>query len=148
MGEAFLNNMLKLPIGLANGGTGAITAALARTNLELYKEYSLYSNASGTSSTITISDTYTNYNTIGVYFFSTSSNITGYQQFKPYATQGCTCGALYPSGDNSYMNGRGMLLSFSGTTLTFYRNYATQIDAEPTLVNEQMKVYRVVGYKY
>lgn len=55
-------------LAVANGGTGATSVSGARTNLEVKKEYSLYTNASGTQGTIQLSDSIYNYDSIKVYF--------------------------------------------------------------------------------
>ena len=132
---------------VTKGGTGATTAAAARESLEVYKEYVLYSIASGSSSTITLSDAYTNYAEIGVYFIS-SGTISGFQKFTTSVTSGCACSLTYPDGGATLMYARAMLLAFSGTTLTFDRNYSARIKADSDMINEQLKVYKVVGFKY
>lgn len=55
-------------LAVANGGTGATSVSGARTNLEVKKEYSLYTNASGTQGTIQLSDSIYNYDKILIYY--------------------------------------------------------------------------------
>lgn len=58
----------KFPVSIANGGTGGTTATGARTNLEVLKEYSLYSDDNGTQSPVILSDSIYNYSKIRVYY--------------------------------------------------------------------------------
>ena len=49
------NDITSGTLPISRGGTSASSVAAARTNLEVHKGYTLYSNSSGTSGTITIS---------------------------------------------------------------------------------------------
>lgn len=138
-----------LPI--ARGGTGGTTATKARTNLEVWKEYSLYNNSSGTTGTITLSDTYTNYKKILVYF-----NDNGvYNTATLYPGMGTKVGLhtayLYTSGSGWYLHTT--LLSFSGKSVSFSRNGLAQHNTNPAIVvtlssDAGIRVNKIVGYKY
>lgn len=72
MGDAIFTRCVTgpgiLPIG--KGGTGGSSAKSARTNLGVMTETLLYSNSSGTISTITLSDSFKNYDYVEVFFMT------------------------------------------------------------------------------
>ena len=110
---------------------------------------SLYSNSSGTSSTIALSDTYTNYDEIKILFAESDyyDTATFYPSFGS-TTQIFTLYA-YSNGNGIYYHG--CLLAFSGTTVTFERQnigkFLTTNSIE-VLSDTATKVYKILGYKY
>ena len=63
---AAINELSGRTIPLTHGGTGATTAAAARTNLEVMKAYVLYSNDAENCGTITLNDDADNYEFLDV----------------------------------------------------------------------------------
>lgn len=149
--EARENLGISLPIPIANGGTGATTATKARTNLEVWKEYSLYSNSSGTIGTITLSDTYTNYKKILVYYADNGVYNTATLYPGTGSKLALSTSYLYTGGNGWFLHTT--LVSFSGKSVSFSRNGLAQHNDNPsitvTLSGEAgIYVYKVVGYKY
>lgn len=63
-----LNGIHELPVSISQGGTGGTNAEEARRNLDVMHKVSLYANASGTTGTVTLSDSVYNYSYIEIFF--------------------------------------------------------------------------------
>lgn len=153
---------------LTQGGTGADTAGGARTNLNVYKEYVLFDNETGTHQNITLSDSVLNYVKIGIYFMRyhtlnppqpTKPNLRGYQEVCIYAQNDIPVSLSILSNDEeNFFNECTCLLTVSGNTLTFSKNDSFTFAKEDStfeVSNARMstgrniiKIYRVVGFKY
>lgn len=156
-GTSGISSVTTLPI--ASGGTGGSTATLARTNLGVMSPTQLYYNASGSSSSIILSDTIANYQKIEIcavaddtHSFATNVWTNGASPF----TFNLIIGNAYTaSGSNpNRMSICGSLLTISGTSLTWgVQTYAT---VRPSTESSQLtvgawsgsKIYKIVGYKY
>lgn len=139
------------PVSIENGGTGATTATEARTNLDVWKEYSLYSNSSGTIGTITLSDTYTNYKKILVYY--ADNGVYNTATLYPDTGSKLALSTAYLNTDGNGWFLHSTLVSFSGKSVSFSRNglayHNDNKSITVTLSGEAgIYVYKVVGYKY
>ena len=141
---------IETPWGISKGGTGSTTAEGARTNLEVEKGYVLYENQSGTMGTITLSDVYTNYTRIKVYFYDHDiSNVGELITFR-----NILCISNSHSGQNEddfYV--QSCFLTFSGNTATISRNCSTIFYKAGGLYNnlgegQGLYIVKIVGYKY
>ncbi len=133
-----------LPI--SRGGTSASSATSARTNLEVRKGYTLYSNSSGTSGTITISGSFADYAFIVI---SVDGNgISKSIVCLPYGSE--NIGVTYSSGSNNDLINRTALVYPNGSTLTWKRNYNVEIFNNNTVsfTDGALKIIKIVGYKY
>ncbi len=147
-----INELNAKVIPISQGGTGGITAIEARTNLELMKGYSLYSNSSGTQSTITLSDSYDNYDFIYILF--NDHSVYNSVVIKTEMSSMANMTTLYANNEViANVNGlfyHGGLLSFSGTTATFRRNGVYNVRNDISLAYDSDGVYvnKIIGYKY
>ena len=138
-----------LPI--LQGGTGATTAISARTNLEVMKAYTLYSNTSGTQSNITLSSSSANYNYIEIYY-KNNDNRTSYT--KVYDPNGKYVSLFMTSYYPTWIFWRAVEVYIYGTSLTWLDNTKgwAQIDNNGYLDmhGDENLIYitRVVGYSY
>lgn len=138
-----------LPI--SQGGTGGTTASSARSNLGVSGTV-LYSNSSGSSGTITLSSTVDDFMRIGIHVKRMDDKVGGYNEvFKPYAT-GISISEIDASNSTYECTiWRSCLISLSGTTLTFSRNFASSYDKTDGYKSNSadgFKIVRVVGYNY
>ena len=149
-------------LAISKGGTGATTASGARTNLGFATSTSLYTNLNGTFSTITLSDSISNYDAIGIYYFweSSSSNGTNYIQVLP-SFNNLTLNWTTPPADGNGIQLASYQITISGNTITFYsysvyRNvYITATSAtreENQFIGNYILhtpyITKVVGYKF
>ena len=152
MAEALFTRYVPSPsiLPIEKGGTGGTSKWQARTNLEVEKITNLYSNNSGTNGTITLSQAFTNFSKIIVYYqvgvgerksetlFNTGASSTSVQ-LNHYNT----------NGTNIYM--RAVPVTFSDKTVTwgqnawFWRENGTWGGSNNA---GQIKVYRIDGYAY
>ena len=146
-----------LPI--ERGGTGGATATSARTNLEVTKEYVLYENASGTSSTITLSESIFNFQRLKIYFCNMSNvrmaSSADINVVTTLSHNGAILSFCYPvvasSGVTEGFNFSAAYIAFqSNDVIIFNRNYGMNITTSKIqLINSVLiKIKKVVGYKY
>lgn len=145
-----INELNSKTIPITQGGTGASTAENARNNLGIPATV-LYSNTSGTTGTIELSEPYTNFARIGVYAQGQFDNDFTYNEMLTtvnYLTLAATSAA-----DTQYICTvwRGAFIKFSGNTLTFDKNcsssYSKQVEYAIT-TTDGLKITKVVGYVY
>ena len=140
------NDITSGTLPISRGGTGASSAATARTNLEVRKGYTLYSNSSDTSGTITISGSFSDYA-----FIVISVDGNGISKSIVCLPQGSeNMGVTYSSGSNNDLINRTALVYPSGSTLTWKRNYNVEIFNNNTVSFSDgvLKIIKIVGYKY
>lgn len=141
-----------LPI--ERGGTGATTSAQALKNLGVNVPTVLYENYSGSTGTITLSSPITNFNTLGVYAKNrgTDHSAAVYNEIRPGYTTVMSLAATTAT-NNNYDTTVWFcaVMNFSGTTLTFSKNFASSYDRTGgynSNSSDGFKILRVVGYKY
>ena len=153
-------NTKTIPISL--GGTGATTVSGAKTNLGFSTATSLYSNSSGTHSTITLSSDVSNYDAIGIYCFWESQDKYGSRYYEILASSSKT--SLYNLRTSNDGNGVvlcGYHITVTSNTITFvsYSNYKSIYITSDSgtgssefygryLTNQIPYITKVVGYKY
>lgn len=142
-------------LAVANGGTGGTTATAARTNLEVQKEYSLYANANGTQSSIVLSDSIYNYDSIKVYF--RDDNLC-YNSIQTLRTASDT--PLEISFSLSSVSSAGRLyvkaaqIQLSGTTVTWRTDHYGSFgfkNSEPIAgdpAQNSLYILKITGFKY
>lgn len=143
-----INEVNEKVIPVSQGGTGAQSKIGARTNLEVRKEYSLYSNSSGTNGTITLSDNYSNYDVIKVLFGD--NNVHSVFSFYPSVAYRTPLSTLYTYSNLAGLYFHGSFLSFSDKTATFSRQGLSDFTSSgtSTMSSTDLKVYKILGYKY
>ena len=150
-----INEVNSKTIPISQGGTGATTASNAISNLGVSGTV-LYSNESGTTGTITLSQPYTNFVRIGVYAQGQYDNDAIYNEIYThinYMTLGATSIA-----DTQYncTVWRTAFINFSGTVLSFINNCSSAYNSHQSNVDNRyavstgdgLKITRVVGYNY
>lgn len=140
------NDIASGTLPISRGGTSASSVAAARTNLEVHKGYTLYSNSSGTSGTITISGNFSDY-----VFIVISVDGNGVSKSIVCLPSGSeNIGVTYSSGSNNYLINRTALVYPNGSTLTWKRNYTVEIFNNNTVSFSDgvLKIIKIVGYKY
>ena len=123
-----INEVNSKTIPISQGGTGATTVSGAKTNLGFSTSTSLYTNSSGTFSTITLSDSISNYKAIGIYYFweNTSEFGSKYIRFLP-SNGKLTLDLVSTPSDGNGIQLAAYGITASGNTITFesyttYRN--------------------------
>lgn len=140
-------------ISISQGGTGATTAEGARENLEVFKIYNLYENENGTSGTITLSDSITNYEYIEIFYGGDSRILTSSKIPVASYTEGIalvTSNYYEPTVTTHlkcvYLNISSNIITFDIATAGFMYFINNEL---PTVSNTNvMKIYRIIGYKY
>ena len=147
-----INEVNSKTIPISQGGTGATTASNAISNLGVSGTV-LYSNESGTTGTITLSQPYTNFVRIGVYAQGQYDNDSIYNEMLTsisYMTLGCTS---FNDSNYDMLVWRLAYITFSGNTISFLTNGAASFYVGSghyleTSTNDGLKITRVVGYNY
>ena len=146
-----INELNAKVIPISQGGTGAQSATAARTNLEVMKAYSLYNNSSGTSGTVTLSDSSSNYEYIEIYF---KDNDNCYASFKAYGPNGKTL--LLTTNKTASAGSKGWIknakIEISGSSITFAadKGQITLVNNGNSSINTDSVIWicSVIGYKY
>lgn len=137
---------------ISKGGTGGTTATSARTNLDVMHAATLYSNASGTNGTITLSDNVSNYSIIRFYYIGFVARQSCDVDVDTLANSEVCLQVNYCNSAQSATWSKSCLLGVSGNTVTFSRNTSVKIDSNgvsfDTTTTERMYILKVVGYKY
>ncbi len=146
-----------LPIN--QGGTNATDVVSARTNLEVYKEYVLYNNSSGSNGTINLSDSVTNYVKLGIYFRTLNpsssdftSNVYSYQEiYISTLSDFYFLLSIVRSNHELYLNFCSAIAKLELSSFVLFNNRSFYIEVQGSNRGPdsyQIYVTRVVGYKY
>ena len=135
-------------IPISKGGTGGETATEARTNLEVYKVYKLYDNESGTTGSISLSDSAENYVFLEIYY--KDGLIAG--NTKIYSTNGKAFSLSAPNIMENQFYLTNAIGIISGSSLTISRQGYCNIQNDGhTFVNSndyRILITQVYGFKY
>lgn len=152
------DNITSGTLPVERGGTGGATATAARTNLEVTKEYVLYNNASGSNSTIQLSESIFNFQRLKIYFCNMSnvrmSSSVDINIVTPESSNGAILSFCYPvvasGGATEAFNFSAAYIALSTNAITFLRNYGMNVQTSKIqLINSVLiKIKKVVGYKY
>lgn len=150
--SALGNDINNLKVNIANGGTGATTASAARTNLEVMKATTLYQNDSGTSGTITLSETSANFDYIEVYYKTDGDSLTSQKIYSPNGKSAFLYVSTAYSPTNTVMMFMGVIV-FSGTSVTWVSNndafFAVNTSKVHTFNFQRgLNIYKIVGFSY
>lgn len=156
------SNITSGTLPIARGGTGGATASAARTSLGFSTSTSLYTNLNGTFSTITLSESISNYDAIGIYYFwlNSSTSTSNYIQILPSYGKSSLARIEPPSNGDGVVIA-GYAITASKNTITFasynaYKNvYVTNWGSGLNTDNfhgnylvHHPKITKVVGYKF
>ena len=140
-------------LSISQGGTGATTYVQALENLGIIPTV-LYENYSGSDGTIMLSSSIDNFTRIGVYAknMGTDHSAAVYNEIRPGYTTVMSLAATTATNTNYDTTvWFSAIINFSGTTLTFSRNFASSYDRTGgynSNSSDGFKILRVVGYKY
>lgn len=146
-----MNGNLELPLPIANGGTSATTETGVRENLEVYKEYVLYENTSGTTGTITLPEPYTNFKKITVVHSALIKPYMFSNTFFPGFKDGLMLNESMATDDVSRCIWAFIGITFSDTTVTqsFTTYFSLSLNEETsTSTTTPTYIYKIIGYKY
>ena len=142
------DNITSGTLPIERGGTGATTASGAKTNLGFSTSTILYSNNSGTGSTITLSDSASNYDYIEFYYFKDLNQIVSSKIYNPNG-KAATLGSVTFYANSIFL--RAAIVDISETTLTWRAKdigWGTVAVGGNTISKEQVfKICQVIGYK-
>lgn len=148
-----INEINTKVIPVSQGGTGATTAEGARSALEVKKEYVLYSNSSGTSNTITLSDQFTNYDKIKIYYHDNQAY--NMNEFSPSQASLVVLDNTYigTGSEPTTCYTHSALVKFSGSSVSFSRNGLALMEKPSSISvssssSQGIQVTKISGYKY
>lgn len=128
----------------------ALSAAQGKVLNDKYNGTSLYDNSSGTTGTITLSQSAANFSYLDIYFITNNNYLTHCRVYSPNGkTVSANCVNVFTA--TSVLQFALTMLTISGTSVTFKNNaYANIVHNGETIVgnvSNYMKVIKVVGYK-
>lgn len=154
MGDAIFTRCITSPsvLPIGKGGTGGNNEKSARTNLGVMTETLLYSNSSGTISTITLSDSYKNCTYVEVFFHDNGVC----NSVKLRTTRGqmqLTNDYVSSTTNPSSLYTHTALLTFTDNTATFIRQAVFTVTTSDNAsidrtASNSVKVVRIVGLSY
>ena len=150
-GTSGITSTATLPV--SKGGTGATTVKNARSSLGVYHETILYSNDSGSTSTITLSSSIQNFVAIEI-MTRNNENRRMSMKFRGNATSPGI--ALMSSTVYDYAQYTPAIalkcsnIKLSGTTITWQEQANSDLRANSvtTSAHSDVKIYRVIGISY
>lgn len=154
MSDAIFTRYIPSPsiLPIEKGGTGGNSVKAARTNLGVMTETLLYSNSSGTISTITPSDNFKNYDYVEVFFHD--NGVCNSVRLRTTRGQVQLTNDYVSSTTNpSSLYTHTALLTFSDNTATFIRQAVFTVTTSDNAsidrtASNSVRVYRIVGYSY
>jgi len=150
-GTSGITSTATLPI--SKGGTGATTVKAARTSLAVYKETVLYSNDSGSTSTITLSSSIQNFVAIEI-MTRNNDNRRMSMKFRVNATSPVISLMSATVFDIAQYTPAIALkcsnIRISGTTITWQEQANSELQTHylNTTATSDIKIYRVIGISY
>lgn len=149
-GTSGITSTATLPI--SKGGTGATTAKAARTSLAVYRETVLYSNDSGSTSTITLSSSIQNFAAIEI-MTRNNDNRRMSMKFRVNATSpliSLMSSTVYDYATNTpAISLKCSNIRISGSTITWQEQANCDLrNAAYTSAASHVKIYRVIGISY
>ena len=140
-------SLAKVPI--SKGGTNGTTVTEARTNLAVYTKENIYHNASGTSGTITLSQSANNYKWIEIVY--AWSNIFQYLNLIPNTSGSKTANLFlnYTTDSGSQYISRSALIYVNNKTITWSRNrsWLVNVGGSNYTNNDKILIFSVYGFK-
>lgn len=147
------------PVSIANGGTGETTATGIRTSLGIMYGTSLYDNSSGSTGTISLSQTIANFQFIEIFFWVTTSEDFRHsiRIYTGGSSNILTTATINIGGTVSGTTRRVRVVAgnmhISGTELTHTRDVRAVINGSTSFetadnTTDAATVYKVIGYKY
>ena len=153
MAEAIFTRCVNPPnvVPIEKGGTGGTTVSLARRNLDLMTQVTLYTNFSGKHGTITLSDSISNYSKIGVFYYTESVNgCAFYVEFDTNIASVLLCSVrTNDAGDICFLKSAKTVCD--DKTISFSHGYQSNVTAQGiTFLSDSgsIKIYKVIGYRY
>ena len=148
-----INELDSKVIPISQGGTGAITATNARTNLEVMKAFRIYSNTSGTQGTVTFNTGYTSTEFDYIKIIYKVEDMYADVTVKPVVGTGANLITAHYSDSDEYMyiNTRTMMVATKSLTLknnTHAYMRFKQNAGNVSAYNDIIYVTDVIGYKY
>ena len=144
-GANAITSVATLPI--SKGGTGATTLSDVKTNLEITTKTVLYNNSSGSSSTITISESVSNFDCVDIQY-KTGDNPTNTVRLYDPNNMIADLPLIVAGSSGVYF--KTSMVLFSGTTISFDSSINTWIEGSSCGVEgatPQIKITKVIGYK-
>lgn len=136
-------------VPINKGGTNATSVSQARSNLGVYTRESLYSNSSGSSGTITLSQSANNYNWIEIHYGW--SSIYNSVQIIPNTggSKTINLSLSYTTDTGNQLIVRSALMYLNNKTITWARNRSSLFNIGGTSYtnNDKIVIHNVYGYK-
>lgn len=120
------------------------------------KDYEvLYDNTAGTTSNITVSKAFSDFQRIGIYYFVNIMAFQGYQEIAHTSgpQDGCVLSVSYPDESTTtptvYI--RSTWITLINKTITFERNMSYKSSTTGTVFTDdkrKVSIYKVIGFKY
>ena len=149
-GTSGITSTATLPV--SKGGTGGTTISAARSSLDVMKTTSLYSNDSGTSSTITLSSSIQNFYYIEIFTRNNDGRRMS-TKFRVNATAPLIC--LISATTYDYATNTPAIalkcsnIRISARTITWQEQANSDLRYQvSTNAASDIKIYRVIGYSY
>ena len=117
---------------------------------EILNEVVLYNNASGSATSLTLSETSANFTYCEI-FYGLPGGVYGYNSAKIYSPNGKEAGLISIGQSNGYVYLNSAVATISGTNITISNDYRTRLATTPgiTITSDvnQITIYRVVGFR-
>lgn len=146
--EARQNLGINLPLPINNGGTGGTNAEEARRNLDVMHKVSLYDNASGTTGTVTLSDSVYNYDFIEIFFRNHNSFYDSTRMAMGSEQKLCNITVHNPQESFLYIDSRTILVADKSITEVYKVHAGIENQSTYTNLGGGIVINRVIGYKF
>lgn len=143
-----LNGIHELPVSISQGGTGGTNAEEARRNLDVMHKVSLYANASGTTGTVTLSDSVYNYSYIEIFFRNHNSFYDSIRMAMGSEQKLCNITVHNPQESFLYIDSRTILVEDKSITEVTKIHAGIENQSTYTNTGSAISINRVIGYKF